>query len=193
MDLLRQKSNLCYSRLEREEVIMETEQLQQVEVKTEPDEGLLKKMPGSKRTFDFKRSAVPALVIIVIILAGVASGYFLANRGVSLPEKETELVGGVTLVQGPQEVGIKDEELFPDTAQGRIEINDSEVVTEGSHKLIRSGGESQTAYMTSSVLDLNQFLGKCVQVWGETFKGQKAGWLMDVGRVKVLDSCPEGV
>jgi hypothetical protein len=27
-----------------------------------------------------------------------------------------------------------------------------------------------------------------VKVWGETFKGQKAGWLMDVGRVQVIDT-----
>lgn len=169
------------------------ENLEKVEIQTREGESLLKKMPSEAGQWKFKDSLKPALVVMVIILAGVFSGYFLANRGVSLPEKETELVGGVKLVQGPQEVGIKDEELFPDTAQGRIEVNDSEVVTEGSHKLIRPGGESQTAYLTSSVLDLNQFLGKCVQLWGETFAGQKAGWLMDVGRVKVLDSCPEGV
>jgi hypothetical protein len=30
-------------------------------------------------------------------------------------------------------------------------------------------------------------VGKKVQVWGETFKGQKAGWLMDVGRIKALE------
>jgi len=172
---------------------MVEEQLQKVEVKTEQDEGLLRKMPSSEKAFNFKKSAKPALVIIVIILAGVVSGYFLANRGVTTSEKITELMGGAQMVQGPKEVGIKDETLFPDSAQGRIEINDSEVVTEGSHKLIRPGGESQTAHLTSSVLDLSQFLGKCVQVWGETFAGQQAGWLMDIGRVKVLDSCPEGV
>jgi len=172
---------------------MEAEQLQQVKVETEQDESLLRKMPSPKKMFDFKKSAKPALVIIVIILAGVVSGYFLANRGVTTSEEVTELLGGAQMVQGPKEVGIKDETLFPDSAQGRIEINDSEEVTEGSHKLIRPGGESQTAYLTSSVLDLNQFRGKCVQVWGETFAGQQAGWLMDIGRVKVLDSCPEGV
>ena len=172
---------------------MVEEPLQQVEVKTEQDESLLRKMPTTRKAFDFKGTAAPALVIIVIILAGVASGYFLANRGVTTSEKVTELLGGAQMVQGPKEVGIKDEELFPDSAQGRIEINDSETVTEGSHKLIRPGGESQTAYLTSSVLDLNQFRGKCVQIWGETFAGQQAGWLMDVGRVKILDSCPEGV
>ncbi len=58
---------------------------------------------------------------------------------------------------------------------------------EGTHKLIREGGESQTAYLTSSIIDLDPLVGKKVQVWGETFKGQKAGWLMDVGRVKVLE------
>lgn len=173
---------------------MVEEPLQKVEVKTEQNEGLLKQMPNTKRMFDFKKSIVPALIIIVIILAGIASGYFLANRGVTpVEEKVTELTGGATVVQGPKEVGIKDETVFRDTAQGRIKINDSEEVTEGSHKIIRPGGESQTAYLTSSVLDLNQFLGKCVQVWGETFAGQEAGWLMDIGRVKVLDSCPEGV
>ncbi len=172
---------------------MAEQPLQKVEVKTEEGESLLRKMPSPTRTFNFKGTAVPAFVIIAIILAGVVSGYFLANRGITpVKEKMTELTGGVTVVQGPKEVGIKDEEVFRDTAQGRIKVNDSDII-EGSHILIRPGGESQTAYLTSSVLDLNQFLGKCVQVWGETFAGQQAGWLMDVGRVKVLDSCPEGV
>jgi len=170
------------------------EPFQKVEVQTEQQEGLMKKMPSLKKPFDFKGSLIPALIVVFIILAGVVTGYFLANRGV-MPtvKKETELTGGATVVQGPKEVGIKDETVFKDTAQGRVEINDSETITEGSHKLIRPGGESQTAYLTSSVLDLNQYLGKCVQVWGETFAGQEAGWLMDIGRLKVLDSCPEGV
>ena len=83
--------------------------------------------------------------------------------------------------------------LFRSTAQGKIEINDNGDIVEGSHKLLRPGGPSQTAYLTSSVLDLNQFKGKCVQVWGETFASQKAGWLMDVGRIKILEVCPEGL
>lgn len=173
---------------------MPEEQFQKVEIQTEEGEGLLKKMPSVGGKFEFKGALIPALIVVAIVIAGTFTGYFLANRGIAaLPRKETELTGGATMVQGPKEVGIKDETVFRDTAQGRVEINDSKVVTEGSHKLIRPGGESQTAYLTSSVLDLSQFLGKCVQVWGETFAGQKAGWLMDIGRVKILDSCPEGV
>lgn len=171
---------------------MAEEQAQTVEVKTE-EGGLLRKMPGAGKELSLKGTLVPALVIVVIILTGAVSGYFLASRGAVLPEGEKELTGGAKVVQGPKEVGIKDEEVFRDTTQGKIRVNDSDVVTEGSHKLIRPGGESQIAYLTSSVLDLNKFLGKCVQVWGETFQAQKAGWLMDVGRVKILDSCPEGV
>ena len=58
---------------------------------------------------------------------------------------------------------------------------------EGTHKLIRDGGPSQTVYLISSVIDMSEFVGKKVQVWGETIDAQKAGWLMDVGRVKILE------
>ena len=97
------------------------------------------------------------------------------------------------MVSGPREVGIKDVETFRDTTEGRLEINDNPDVTEGSHRLIRPGGVSKTAYLTSSVVDLSQFVGQCIQIWGETFAAQKAGWLMDVGRIKILDSCPTGI
>ncbi|NIT04166.1 hypothetical protein GTO10_04555 [Candidatus Saccharibacteria bacterium] len=169
------------------------ESFQKVEVNPDQGESLLKKMPSAGGQLKPKGTLIPALIIIAIILAGAATGYFLANQGISMPQQVTELTGGVSIVQGPKEAGIKDETLFPDTAQGKVKVNDSEEITEGSHKLIRAGGESQTAFLTSSVLDLNQFLGKCVQVWGETFQAQKAGWFMDVGRIKVLDACPEGV
>jgi len=58
---------------------------------------------------------------------------------------------------------------------------------EGTHHLEREGGVSQNVYLTSSVLNLQQFVERKVQIWGETFTAQKAGWLMDVGKLKVLD------
>lgn len=169
------------------------EPFQKVEIDPSQGESLLKKMPSAGERFKPKGILIPALVIIAIILAGAATGYFLANRGISITQQVTELAGGISVVQGPKEAGIEDETLFPDTAQGKVRINDSEEITEGSHQLIRSGGESQTVFLTSSVLNLNQFLGRCVQIWGETFQAQKAGWFMDVGRIKTLDACPEGV
>jgi hypothetical protein len=137
-----------------------------------------------------KEIIVPVIIILAIIGAGALSGYFLANRKVG--PVSIGSAGGAEVAKGSKEVGVKDGN-FKDTAEGRLEVNDGEVVAEGSHKLIRPGGQSQTAYLTSSIIDLNQFVGKCVQVWGETFAAQQAGWLMDVGRLKVLDSCPEGV
>lgn len=58
---------------------------------------------------------------------------------------------------------------------------------EGSHKLLRTGGNSQTVYLTSSVTDLDKFNGMEVKVWGETQAGNKVGWLMDVGRVEIVN------
>lgn len=165
------------------------------EAKAAGGEPLVRQFNGPASRSSLKEVVVPAMVILLIILAGGATGYFLAGReAVGFgPTTTKELAGGAKMVEGPQEVGIKDEKTFRDTAQGKIEANDNPDVLEGSHKLVRPGGPSQTAYVTSSVLDLDQFLGKCVQIWGETFAAQKAGWLMDVGRVKILGSCPEGL
>ena len=82
-------------------------------------------------------------------------------------------------------VGSADETVFKDNATGMLDRGG--IDGEGSHQLVREGGASQTVYLTSSVVDLEQFVGHKVQVWGETFAAQKAGWLMDVGRVKVLE------
>lgn len=160
----------------------------------ENQENIVKDLEADEKKSAFKEIILPALVILVIILAGSVTGYFLANRG-GLAGGEAQvkkLIGGAELVQSSTEVGIKDVN-FKDTTEGRLEVNNDTAIPEGSHKLIRPGGASKTAYLTSSVVDLNQFVGKCAQVWGETFAAQKAGWLMDVGRVKLLDSCPAGI
>lgn len=115
--------------------------------------------------------------LILVILAGIGSGYLLVSKK----------AGGIqgSQVQKGMEVGSTDAATFKDRATGILEKGGIE--GEGSHKLLREGGPSQTAYLTSSVIDLDQFIGHKVEVWGETFKGQKAGWLMDVGKVKVLE------
>jgi hypothetical protein len=56
---------------------------------------------------------------------------------------------------------------------------------EGQYHLVRPGGDSQNVYLTSSVVDLSLFVNKKVKVWGQTQTAQKAGWLMEVGRVQV--------
>jgi hypothetical protein len=140
----------------------------------------------------FKDIMLPAVVIIVIIMAGAYTGYRLANGKAS--SGSLTLSNGLSVVtSNKKEVGSTNTDIFKDTATGRIEVNDSKTVPEGTHKLVRPHGTTQTAYLTSTVLDLSEFEGKCVEVWGKTDTARKAGWLMDIGRVKILDNCPEGL
>jgi hypothetical protein len=134
------------------------------------------------------RSINKALIIPLVVLIiglGIGSGYFFAGRNrVEPTEGGTGIVSESAIVKGA-EFGFKDESTFKDTATGIVEAGG--IDTEGTHKLVREGGASQTVYLISSVLDLDQFVDKKVQVWGETNKAQKAGWLMDVGKVKILE------
>ncbi len=120
---------------------------------------------------------------VLIVLAGLISGYFLSNKeaGKGIFESGSK---AAALKEG-MEFGSKDTKAFKDTAEGVVEKGG--IKGEGSHKLIREGGPSQTVYLTSSIVNLDDFAGRKVKVWGETFAGQKAGWLMDVGRVKILE------
>lgn len=125
-------------------------------------------------------------LIILMIVLGVGTGYIVSGKSNSGAGKT--MGGGVveeSNISVGAEFGGKDSSMFKDNAVGVIESGG--IDGEGTHKLIREGGPSQTVYMTSSVLSLDQFIGRKVQIWGETFKAQKAGWLMDVGRLKVLE------
>ena len=109
------------------------------------------------------------------LLSGGAKGKVLGNGSQAAPgAKETE-----------NEAGIADESTFRDSAEGTIE--EGGIDGEGTHHLEREGGESQYVYLTSTVIDLESFVGKKVKIWGETISARKAGWLMDVGKVKVTD------
>lgn len=132
-----------------------------------------------------QRSVTGIIFAVVAILAGVGTGYgthqlFAGSTGNGstdvIPVSEGSIKAGDVF-------GSQDTETFKDHAEGYLEAGGFE--GEGSHKLLRPGGEAQTVYLTSSVTDLDALVGMEVEVWGETFKGQKAGWLMDVGRVKV--------
>lgn len=123
------------------------------------------------------------IIIFMIIILGIGSGFLLTKV-----QNRTFLSVTTSDRQGGADqnivVGSGDTKVFKDSAEGELQIGG--INGEGTHRLIRAGGESQTVYLTSSVLDLSQFEGKNVKVWGETFAAQKAGWLMDVGKVEVL-------
>jgi len=123
------------------------------------------------------------LLILFLIGAGIGTGYFLSLREsgavpVARDVAKEEISKGMI-------VGMVDEKTFRDSAEGKLVSGGLD--GEGSHHLERPGGESQDVYLTSSVVDLDKFVGRKIKVWGETFTSQKAGWLMDVGKLKVLD------
>ena len=85
--------------------------------------------------------------------------------------------------RGRRTAGIPDKSTFKDTTEGTL--REGGIEGEGSFHLERPGGKSQTVYLTSSTVDLSEYIGKKVKVWGETHTSEKAGWLMDVGYVEV--------
>lgn len=149
----------------------------------EQKESLLKKLDFDQPKID------PRLIagLILIILAGIGTGFGISRLtgGTSTEGQRQQLAedtSGIKVKVG--ETYGETSDLFTDEAQGVLELNIND--GEGTHKLIREGGESQTAYLTSSLIDLDLFIGREVKVWGETYAAQKVGWLMDVGAVKVL-------
>ncbi|HUV71938.1 MAG TPA: hypothetical protein VMW25_02930 [Clostridia bacterium] len=141
--------------------------------------------PASKVPKKLGAKVLPAVAVVAVLALGVFTGWWFAGRETSLgPSQGTGIVSKEKITKG-SEYGSEKAENFKDKAIGVLEAGGIE--GEGTHKLIREGGPSQTVYLTSSVLDLDQFIGRKLEVLGETMTAQKAGWLMDVGRVKVLE------
>lgn len=126
---------------------------------------------------------IPILVIVLIVGAGIFSGLVAASRSKSEVSVAKSSIDEENLTP---EQKTSFNQTFKDQAEGTIETNDQlDKYAQGTHKLIRPGGEDQTAYLTSSILDLDQYVGKKVKVFGETFGSSQVGWLMDVGKVEV--------
>lgn len=133
---------------------------------------------------DWKRTGLIAAGLLAVVLVGGWTGKVLGQRGLKAGKTE-ELMGGVKAVDTDREKGIEDPGVFRDTAEGVL--REGGIEGEGTHHLEREGGPSKTAYLTSSTVDLDEFVGKKIMVWGETFNAQHAGWLMDVGKVRLLE------
>lgn len=126
----------------------------------------------------------PALLILAIVCLGVFTGLVFSSRQKS-GERQTAISEEDNLDPKIQESFAK---TFKDQAEGTIEKNDDlDRYAQGQWKLIRPGGDSQTVFLTSSVMDLDEFVGKKVKVSGETFSSSDVGWLMDVGKVEEVN------
>ena len=115
----------------------------------------------------------------LIVLVGVGAGWLLTKNKGSLTAAPGTKVTSKT-------AGIMDESKFEKEAPEGL-LEEGGVNGEGQYHLTRPGGVSQNVYLTSTSVDLSLFVGKKVKVWGQTLSARKAGWLMDVGKIQVVE------
>lgn len=117
-------------------------------------------------------------IVIAALILGTLTGYILStkNKGSTVSSLVTEKA----------KTAQQDSRTFKDFAEGTLKAkpapSDPSEYTEGTHMLVREG--AVPVALTSSVVDLSQYEGKKVKVFGETQKAIKEGWLMDVGKVE---------
>jgi len=150
---------------------------EQAQTKPEPHLQETLEVVPRPRTFN----KLTNLLLVMAIVAGTFTGYLLS---VNINSKAAGIPG---LKVKDNEIGVDDASTNRDCAKGLLEAADPlDKKIEGSHKLIREGGPSQTIYLTSSVIALDDYIGKEIEVCGETLHSKRVPWLMDVGKLKLL-------
>ena len=134
-------------------------------------------------------------IYLIIIVLAIFSGFWISrfvptrvavldtNNNITNSNQASKIIEGQEVIVGTTYGNLS--KNFGDSAMGTIK--DGGVNGEGTHTLLREGGITQNAALTSSVVDLDLFVGKKVEVKGETNDSNKAGWFMDVGSIKILE------
>ncbi|HOR02064.1 MAG TPA: hypothetical protein PKZ92_02290 [Candidatus Woesebacteria bacterium] len=151
-----------------------------------------KPTPAPQITSPATPKYVYAIIIVIAITVGFWVSRFWPSQTTTVSvDSDTSLIDNQAskIVEGEEiKVGVVYGNLsktFADSATGIIKSGG--VNGEGTHTLERPGGVTQNAALTSSVVDLDLFVGKQVEVKGETNKSNKAAWLMDVGSIKITE------
>lgn len=153
--------------------------MENLDTKLDSNPANLREAPKSSKL----QKIVPFIVLIVLISAGIFSGLVLSSRAKNKVIQQSSILDE-TKMNPEQKKSVQ--VVTRDSAEGTIQKNDDfEETAQGQWKLIRPGGDSQTAYLTSSFMDLEQYVSKKVKVYGETLGSDKVGWLMDVAKVEV--------
>lgn len=144
---------------------------------------VLKKFPGKKH--EVRNTVVMSLVALVVVGAGLVTGWVLSGNTIGKIGTGAGEKAAPGAKQTQSEAGLEDESTFRDDAEGKLVAGG--IDGEGTHHLEVGSDKSHWVYLTSTVIDLSSFEGKNVHVWGETISARSAGWLMDVGKVKVVE------
>ena len=132
-------------------------------------------------------------IIAIVVVLALATGFWLSRF---FQQTQVNLTSSNNVATSTDNITNKDElkvgkvygnseKSFKDTATGVIEKGN--INGEGTHILNREGGVTQRASLISSAVDLDLFVGKKVEVKGETNTSTKTAWLLDVGSIKILE------
>jgi len=137
-------------------------------------------------------------VFLIILVLAIVNGFWISrflptNKSTSSSTNNTSIFDNTISTENIKdkseiEVGKTygdSEKAFKDSATGTVEAGS--INGEGTHILNRDGGASQRVSLISSTTDLDLFIGRKVEIKGETNASTKTGWLVDVGSVKVLE------
>jgi len=124
------------------------------------------------------------IVLALVIALGIGTGYLLSLGRVKVGNASLDNLTGLSKISKGTKLGSDDLKTFKDEAEGILK--EGGIKGEGAYHLVRPGGESQNVYLTSSIVDLSKLIDRKIKVWGQTQKAQYAGWLMDVGRVEII-------
>jgi len=131
--------------------------------------------------FDFKKYWPLIAGAVLVVVAGVGLAYLLSTRVMGRVGSAAAAPGAKVTANS---AGVLDPKIKYDNATGVLK--DGGIDNEGTKHLESDAGPSHYVYLTSSVVDLQAFVGKKVEVWGETLASKHAPWLMDVAKIQVV-------
>ena len=125
--------------------------------------------------FDIKKMWPYVLGAFLVVIVGVGSAWLISGKMMVGGSNPSTL--GTKIISG--EVGILDSNIKYANAVGVLKEG-------GIDSKKHSGWAFGTVYLTSSVIDLQGYVGEKIEIWGETISSKKAGWLMDVAKIKII-------
>lgn len=129
------------------------------------------------------KTAMLVVGAFVVVVLGVGSAWLISSKVVNKVSNTTGAAPGAKV--SDTEAGMLDPNVKYDNATGNLV--EGGIANEGIMHLEREGGPSKYVYLTSSVVNLSSFTGKKVEVWGQTLASKKAGWLIDVAKIKIVE------
>jgi len=134
-------------------------------------------------------------ILITIIVVSIVTGFWLSRlfpqttSTISTTDGKNQAALSTDSISSSAELTVgkvygNTEKTFKDSATGVLEKGS--INGEGTHILNREGGVTQRASLTSSAVDLDLFVGKKVEIKGETNASTKTSWLLDVGSIKII-------